>query len=335
MCEEKQCCHCKEWFPATSEYFCVDNRLSSGLTGRCRECKKIIGGLPVAREGYKICVKCGKELPATDKYFHKHSRHIDGLRSDCKDCRRSDRVKKRENSSSPKDEKVKKTTVWNRGDREGFRTCTMCGQEKPLEDYNNQAKGYLGKRAHCRECQNETNRQYKHSDRGREKNKEWKRTQKGKICTQKYRDKPETKEKRKRNSNKEDAKLRRKIYRASDWYKMLKRLANQRRKALKRQLPATLTADDWLYVKQEFGNRCCYCGEAPDVMSQDHFIPVTKYGEYVMGNVLPACMRCNTSKLNHDFFKWYPKQPYYSKLREKRILKFVNKFNIIEQRVLF
>lgn len=128
--ELKQCCYCKEWFPATTEYFNTDNRLSSGLTGRCKKCKKTIGGLPIAKDGYKICSKCEQELPATEAYFHKHSGHTDGYHSECRNCR----------------------GVIPRATKEGHRICLTCGRELPLNCFNKQKLGFRGYRSSCKEC---------------------------------------------------------------------------------------------------------------------------------------------------------------------------------------
>ena len=42
-----------------------------------------------------------------------------------------------------------------------MRTCTKCGETKPLSDFNKSVKGKDGYRERCRTCQNEENRAYK------------------------------------------------------------------------------------------------------------------------------------------------------------------------------
>lgn len=138
MCEEKQCCYCKQWFPATTQYFNIDNRLSSGLVGRCKECKKIIGGLPVAREGFKICTQCGRELVLSEDYFHRSKNHPTGFHSECKECRG-----------------IKFTPDRLKSTKEGHKICTSCGKEKPFDAFNKHAIGYLGLRSTCKECRSE------------------------------------------------------------------------------------------------------------------------------------------------------------------------------------
>ena len=104
----------------------------------------------------------------------------------------------------------------------------------------------------------------------------------------------------------------------------------QRREARKRSLECNLTAKQWLDIKLQFDNKCAYCGkELP--LAQEHFLALSKSGEYTVNNIICACKTCNSSKSNKDFFTWYPKYKYYSKKRERFILKFLNYKDGIQQ----
>ena len=70
----------------------------------------------------------------------------------------------------------------------------------------------------------------------------------------------------------------------------------QRRRARKRLLPATLTRDQWRAIKAAYRNRCAYCGERSRRLTQDHVIPVSKGGGYTPDNIVPACRSCNARK---------------------------------------
>lgn len=96
----------------------------------------------------------------------------------------------------------------------------------------------------------------------------------------------------------------------------------QRREAKKKALKATLTKAQWESIKKEFNNRCAYCGEETK-LTQDHFVPVSRDGEYTANNIIPACSKCNCSKFNNSFFEWYPNSLGYSKERERRILNYL------------
>jgi hypothetical protein len=59
---------------------------------------------------------------------------------------------------------------------------------------------------------------------------------------------------------------------------------------------------DWQETKAFFGNGCAYCdGGAAEQM--DHGIPInrSKLGEHRLGNVIPACKKCNTEKHQRDY----------------------------------
>jgi hypothetical protein len=108
----------------------------------------------------------------------------------------------------------------------------------------------------------------------------------------------------------------------------------QKIRALKRSLPSTLTAQQWEQITQRFNDKCAYCGKTK-TLQQDHFVPLVKGGEYTHNNILPACKDCNQSKHTTSFFNWYPKQKFYSKEREVKILKFLNYDNGIQQLSMF
>jgi len=48
---------------------------------------------------------------------------------------------------------------------------------------------------------------------------------------------------------------------------------------------------------------CIYCG-APNPNRWDHFHPVTKGGDTVIGNLVPACQRCDDSKQDRTLEEW-------------------------------
>ena len=55
-----------------------------------------------------------------------------------------------------------------------------------------------------------------------------------------------------------------------------------------------------------FGNdppECVYCGSR-EVERWDHLVPIREGGETVIGNMVPACARCDDSKRNAVFEEW-------------------------------
>lgn len=70
---------------------------------------------------------------------------------------------------------------------------------------------------------------------------------------------------------------------------------------------------------QDFNNCCAYCGAI--ATSIDHVIPISKGGVDVLGNLLPCCRSCNSSKGTKDIEFWYRASPNFTPARWKRILK--------------
>jgi len=74
----------------------------------------------------------------------------------------------------------------------------------------------------------------------------------------------------------------------------------------------------------QFDNTCAYCGSA-DSLIIEHFIPRAKGGPHTLGNILPACQRCNVSKRDYEPEPWYKSQPSFSKARWRKILMILGK----------
>lgn len=67
-----------------------------------------------------------------------------------------------------------------------------------------------------------------------------------------------------------------------------------------------------------FDHCCAYCGCSGD-LEVEHVVPISKGGEHRLGNIVPACTRCNSSKRTRDAHSWYKTQPFYSKARWNKI----------------
>ena len=105
---------------------------------------------------------------------------------------------------------------------------------------------------------------------------------------------------------------------------------NQKQKARKLLLPNTLTIIQWEIIKNDFSNRCAYCGKEKP-LAQEHFLALSKDGEYTTNNIIPSCRNCNSSKKDKDFFIWYPKFRHYNKKREKFVLTYLHYKNNNQQ----
>jgi len=56
-------------------------------------------------------------------------------------------------------------------------------------------------------------------------------------------------------------------------------------------------------VALRFDNSCTYCG-AETIQRWDHVFPVSRGGDTVLGNIVPACAKCDDSKRDLRFDEW-------------------------------
>lgn len=57
-----------------------------------------------------------------------------------------------------------------------------------------------------------------------------------------------------------------------------------------------VSARDWRRLVNRFNGCCAYCNQVARPVHMDHVIPLARGGRHAIGNVLPACGRCNKSK---------------------------------------
>lgn len=236
----------------------------------------------------KVCTKCGQEKPATEEYFNKGERGLYGLRSDCRECRNI--YKKKQHIKMDAIERVQRKQYYaDNRERE------LASVKQWRIDNPEKVKARNDKwRADNPEQHKENHKKWalanmEHLRQYRKENFEHHKKV-SQIWSAKNKDRTNTKE--------------------------------QKRRSLKRQLPSTLTTEQWGNMKQHFNNSCAYCGEEKP-LEQEHFFPLIKGGEYAVSNIIPSCGSCNRSKGPKDFFIWYKSQPQYSRERELKILKYL------------
>lgn len=79
-----------------------------------------------------------------------------------------------------------------------------------------------------------------------------------------------------------------------------------RRKALKRgnRDSVGVSRSDWLRLVRRYDHRCAYCKVRPDALHMEHVVPLVRGGRHAIGNVLPACGRCNATKGSLLLVEW-------------------------------
>lgn len=102
-------------------------------------------------------------------------------------------------------------------------------------------------------------------------------------------------------------------------YRIYHRQKSKRRKALERGSIGVHVRPRQIRARfAEFDHRCAYCGATGD-LHIEHLVPIARGGTHVLGNILPACQRCNFSKRDKDAETWYRARPWFSEVRWRKI----------------
>lgn len=234
-------------------------------------------------EKTKICNKCKKEKPLTPEFWHRHKYNSDGFKGMCKECRNED---KRIHYQKNKDRIIE----YQHKHYEENRERRIAHQKEYY--YNNKENGRANSLA------------YYHRNKEKYAKLKKKYWQEKKDVLSEY-------QKRWAKENREKVRLR-----------------EQRKYARRKSLPATLTEEQWMKIKRDFNHCCAYCSITErehlkifgELLHQEHFIPLSKGGEYSHNNIIPSCRSCNCSKSDKDFFEWYPHYEHYNKENKDFIL---------------
>lgn len=69
--------------------------------------------------------------------------------------------------------------------------------------------------------------------------------------------------------------------------------------------PLPITERDWHRLLVIYQHCCAYCGDGPDrPLELEHVVPIARGGRHSIGNVVPACTRCNRSKNDRLLIEW-------------------------------
>lgn len=310
--ELKTCCRCKKELPKTLEYFGKDKQAKDGFNHACREC---LGGhyTKQVKDGYKLCNKCGREFPATLEYFNKRKEIPSGLSSSCKECKRNYSKRYRKENTEKVSEYHKRhyeeTKDMNREKSIAWTKAWRAKNQEKVKEYKKQYKEVN------RDSILEYSKKYhaEHREENKARCKEYNQANKDYIANQR---------KEHYKTHKEEINERSRAWSKKNIDRVIER--NQRRRAMEANLEHSFTKSEWAECKKFFNHCCAYCGKPSKKLQQDHFVALSKGGGYVKSNILPACKSCNCSKNNKDFFDWYPKQDFYSREREIKLLEYLN-----------
>lgn len=259
---------------------------------------------------YKCCTKCGQEYPETLEYFSKDKYKKSGISSKCKICVRE--ISRNKQGYYEHDFERRCDEAKSRG----YRVCLICKEEYP-ENAENFYKNKDQFSCYCKPCHQELNRN---------NTREWRQNNREYIVKKAL-------EWTKNNPDK--ARVINARYRQTENSKQRKRISNVNRRARKRDLPNTLTREQWQQCLDYWDNSCCICGRksVPDELSiaQEHWIALADKRENNPGtvavNILPMCHHnnnkhhnvsgCNNSKRVSDPIEWLKRRLENDKAQEK------------------
>ena len=279
----------------------------------------------------KICNKCGAELNLS--LFTTRQDRKDGHTNECKECHKQYCRDNKEHIAEHKKQYNGDHKEHVAEYKKRYRQDNKEHIAKQTKQYNEDHKKYIAERMKQyqqdnKECIAEQHQHYRQDNKEHIAKylKQYKETNKesiaeyGKQYCQDHKEYIAEREKQYCQDHKEHIAERIKQYQQDNKEQFC--VYSQKRRALKKLLPATFTTNQWKTAKLYFNNRCCYCGkELP--FEQEHFIALSKGGGYTVTNIIPSCKSCNDSKHDHDFFIWYPKYKYFSGERELKILDYL------------
>ena len=198
------------------------------------------------------------------------------------------------------------------------KTCTKCGEEKPLDQYSQNGKRADGSqkyRPDCKDCVRERYAAYyrKHGERIRSNVSAYRKENPHKVRETRARHYRENREEilayhaRLRIERADELRERRAARYAEnpDKYREAQAPRNRRYRARKAAVQENYTAADKAYTMDLFNHQCFRCN-AEDNLAIDHHYPLSKGHALTRENAVVLCRSCNSSKgdkLPEDFYR--------------------------------
>lgn len=173
-----------------------------------------------------------------------------------------------------------------------MKQCSKCGETKPHSEYHHDKHSKDGHVQRCKSCVQIKSKQW--LENNRQRNIE--------SCKARYLANPESYKKRSKEwaINNPDWKAQtNRQYQLNNPH--VYRATKQRRKIRKAQNGEyAISNKEWIKL---YSSPCIYCGSNKDIQA-DHVIPIARGGTHGIGNLVPACKTCNTSKRERTITEW-------------------------------
>ena len=277
-------------------------------------------------QGVRPCRQCGRVLPLSA--FHKAKREIGGVVSRCKECARTNyqankqEIKRRQaeyRKTHHEDILAKKKayyyshrekclgqTAQYRSDRRAELAAKQRAYyQRTLAD----RRAYEASRRESREAYHKAWYEA-HAEEVAERQRRYRMEHAEEIAEWRKRYYLEHLEeaaqwhKRYQAEHAEELREARRRYLQTAEGKAANRRGVHKREARVRALDFSFSYEDWKATLAFFDYQCAYCGESVSDLQQDHVVPVSRGGGYVVGNIVPCCARCNGSKHTTNLADW-------------------------------
>ena len=175
------------------------------------------------------------------------------------------------------------------------KVCSVCKEEKELNNFSPNKECRYGVATKCRPCQAQATAKY------RAENPERYRRLKREARLRNPQKVREESIARYRN-NTETEKARYAKYYAAHTHEMVE-YGRKRRTRLLNAKTFIVSKKEWTRMCDRYRGCCAYCG-VKSRLTMDHIIPLSRGGYHGIGNLIPACPRCNSSKNKKFIIEW-------------------------------
>ena len=188
-----------------------------------------------------------------------------------------------------------------------MKTCTKCKEVKTVDCFGKHATGKDGLNPECKVCKKERAQIY--SKANREKlalsGRNWRlaNPEISREYSKKYQLANPQKEKERQRKYRECNAEKKKVA-TSKWTK-----ANPENNRHRTSVRRARKLSNGVYeissneLKKLYESPCAYCGSQESIQA-DHVVPIARGGTHSIGNLVPACARCNQSKGSKLLTEW-------------------------------
>lgn len=188
-----------------------------------------------------------------------------------------------------------------------MKICTVCKTEKPVDQFYKDSRYTGGYATRCRECKQRQGRQnylnkreeklaYYREYRAKNLDDVNRRKREGRALK---RQETNALHRKYREANRDKERERQRKWRAKNPEKVLE--LNFRRRA--RKIAATKFYVAPKELRRILDQNCLYCGTEENI-TIEHVVPLFRGGSHSIGNLAPACGKCNSSKGARFISEW-------------------------------